>query len=210
MAYRCTAIRSVPRAVLVTSVIGLTFLPVARFPRWLFSRCPRCSLPKAACPDKVRACPGVPPSFCLYDPRGKLPRVTGTPTSLVVNLCAVSFSVSEGADHSTMSRLMKVPTICFATSSSTVFLKVLLSVVQLLRRGSCLLLRHVMPLLVVLSFLRRICSLEPRFLTPLMPSGFVWCLFPNIRPFWVLATALTLITVPCAVREWHGGSTVLG
>jgi hypothetical protein len=68
--------------------------------------------------------------------------------------------------------LMKVPTICFATSSSTVFLKILLSAVPLPWHGSCHLLCTLMPLPVVLSFLRGSCYLEPWFLIPVMPSGF--------------------------------------
>jgi hypothetical protein len=54
-----------------------------------------------------------------------------------------------------------------------------------------------MPLPVVISFLRRSCCLKAWFLVPLLPSGFVRRLVPNILPFWVPCTALSL---PCPWR----------
>jgi hypothetical protein len=52
------------------SVIGLAFLPMARFWQGLFSNCSHCSLLKAIrpelFPDKVQAGPGVPPSSLFF------------------------------------------------------------------------------------------------------------------------------------------------
>jgi hypothetical protein len=73
MAYRHTTIYSFLRAVLATSVLGLTFLTIVRFSEKLLSSCSCCSLLKAAhpewLPDKVPVGPGVPPSsfFPHYD-----------------------------------------------------------------------------------------------------------------------------------------------
>jgi hypothetical protein len=107
MAYRRTAIYPSPRAVLATSVIGLIFLPVARFSRCLLSNCYRCSLLKAdhpePLPDKVPVSPDLSPPSCLSDRWGKLPRVSGASTFPSLTLCAVSFFVLEGADTSTIS-----------------------------------------------------------------------------------------------------------
>jgi hypothetical protein len=65
MAYRHTTI-SFPRAVLVMSVVGFTFLPVAWFSWCFLSNRSCCSFLKAACterlPDKVPANPYVSPS----------------------------------------------------------------------------------------------------------------------------------------------------
>jgi hypothetical protein len=63
--YMHAAISSFPRAVLVTSMISPTFLPVAHFSQCLLSNCSCCSLLKAArhkqlC-DKVSVGPGVLP-----------------------------------------------------------------------------------------------------------------------------------------------------
>jgi hypothetical protein len=67
MAYRRTAI-FFPRSMLATSLIGLTFLPVARFSRCLLSNCSRCSLLKAARPERfphrVPVGPGLSLSSC--------------------------------------------------------------------------------------------------------------------------------------------------
>jgi hypothetical protein len=58
----------------VTSMIGLTFLPVAQFAWGLLSKCSCCSILMAACPeqllDKVRASPGVPPSASVWGSTG--------------------------------------------------------------------------------------------------------------------------------------------
>jgi hypothetical protein len=63
--YRRTAISSFPRAVLVTSVIGLAFFPVAQFSRWFLSNRSRCSLLKAVhseqFPHRVPITPGSSP-----------------------------------------------------------------------------------------------------------------------------------------------------
>jgi hypothetical protein len=61
---------------------------------------------------------------------GKLLRVAGAPTSLALTVCAVFSFILEGADplHNILMlifhSLMEVLAICFAISSSTVFLKV--------------------------------------------------------------------------------------
>jgi hypothetical protein len=50
---RCVTIPSFPRSLLVTSLIGLTFLPIAQFlPRCLFSKRYHCSVLKAARPNR--------------------------------------------------------------------------------------------------------------------------------------------------------------
>jgi hypothetical protein len=58
----------------VSFVIGLTFLPIARFSRCLVSNRSRCSLFKAARPerfsDKVRADTDVPPSTSIWGSAG--------------------------------------------------------------------------------------------------------------------------------------------
>jgi hypothetical protein len=89
--------------------------------------------------------------------------------------------------------LMDILTICFATSSSIVFLKILPNVVLLPRCGFCLLLCPLMLLSVVLSFLRCSCCLEPRFPIPVMPSGFAWHLFLNVYLFKVPLATLSLV-----------------
>jgi hypothetical protein len=87
----------------VTSVIGLTFLPVARFSRCLLSNRYRCSLFKADGPERLTdKVPVRPPSF-LSERWGKLPRVSGAPTFPAPTMCAVFFSVLEGVDPSTIS-----------------------------------------------------------------------------------------------------------
>jgi hypothetical protein len=69
MSYRLTAIISFPRAVLVTPLLVLTFLPVVLFSWWLLSNLSRCSLLKAArperLPDKMPVNPIVPPSSSI-------------------------------------------------------------------------------------------------------------------------------------------------
>jgi hypothetical protein len=50
----------------------------------------------------------------------------------------------------------------------------------------------------VLSFLGGSCSFKPLFRVPFMPSGFARRLVPNVRPFRVLGTALSL---PCPWRQ---------
>jgi hypothetical protein len=67
--------------------------------------------------------------------------------------------------------LIEVRTICFATSSSTLYLKVLLSVLLLLRYNR---------------------SFRPWFLMPLLHSGCAQHPFPNICPFEVPLATLSL------------------
>jgi hypothetical protein len=108
MASKRTAISPFLRAVLATSVIGLTFLPIA----WLF-----CGVYFPTAPAAPSLRPLVPsgslivcqliqvyhhhPAFQVGG--AKLPKVAGAPTSPAPTLCAVSLSVSEGANPSTMS-----------------------------------------------------------------------------------------------------------
>jgi hypothetical protein len=93
MAYRRTAISSFPRAVLATSVLGLIFLPVARFSRCLLSNPFRCSLLKTdspeRLPDKVRAGPSLSPSSFFLSVRAKVPRVVDAPIFMVLMLLLV-------------------------------------------------------------------------------------------------------------------------
>jgi hypothetical protein len=71
MAYWPTAISSFPKAVLVTCVLGLTFLPVALFSRRLLSNPSRCSILKDArpeqFPDKVPVDSDLSPSSSFSD-----------------------------------------------------------------------------------------------------------------------------------------------
>jgi hypothetical protein len=59
----------------VTSMIGLTFVPLARFSGCLLSNCSRCSLLKALRPNRfphrVTVGPGVSPSSCFCDRWGQ-------------------------------------------------------------------------------------------------------------------------------------------
>jgi hypothetical protein len=68
VAYKLTAISCFPVAEIVTSLIGLTFLPVACFSRRLHSNRSRCSLLKVARPERLRdkmpVGPGLSPSSC--------------------------------------------------------------------------------------------------------------------------------------------------
>jgi hypothetical protein len=108
IAYRSTAVCYFPRDVLVTSVIGLAFLPRRSFSQWLlpYNRSSY-SLLKAAIPErfpnKVTAGPRVPPSSSFYRVAGKFPRVAVTHIFLALKLYAVSFSAWVGADSSIIS-----------------------------------------------------------------------------------------------------------
>jgi hypothetical protein len=59
----------------VTSVTGLTFLPMARFARYLLCNCSPCSVLKAARPQRypyrVTVSPGLSPSSCFSDRWGQ-------------------------------------------------------------------------------------------------------------------------------------------
>jgi hypothetical protein len=61
--------------------------------------------------------------------------------------------------------------VLFTISSPRVYLKVSLTFPMLSSRRCCLLLRPLIPLLIVLSFLRRSCRIAPRSLTQLLHSG---------------------------------------
>jgi hypothetical protein len=124
----------------------------------------------------------------------ELPSVAGAPTSLVVTLCAVSSSVSEGGRplHNVLTlmfrSLMEISTIFFAISSSTVFLKILQDVFSFLRRSCSF---KPVPYAVVAFRLRPTSALSG-FLVQHCP-----CLVPDYR-------------VPCAVQKWHGASSLCG
>jgi hypothetical protein len=100
-----TAISSLPKGVLVMSVIGLTFLPAARFSWWLLSNRSHCSLLKAVRPEwfphRVPVGPGV--SASSSDRCGQNFREWSMLLLMLLLLLMVSSSVSEGADPSTMS-----------------------------------------------------------------------------------------------------------
>jgi hypothetical protein len=115
MAYRHTAISSFPRAVLATTVPGLTFLPMARFSvftlQLLLLLIPSGSL--IGCQLVQVYCHHL--SFHIMTHHGmqtikilllvsvdKIPRVARALTSPVLTLCAVSSFVSEGANPSSM------------------------------------------------------------------------------------------------------------
>jgi hypothetical protein len=73
MAYRRTAIILFLGLFLRCLWLASPSFPVAHFSRWLFSKCTRCFLLKAARPDrlpKVRAGPGVPPSSSIKGSTG--------------------------------------------------------------------------------------------------------------------------------------------
>jgi hypothetical protein len=85
-------------------------------------------------------------------------------------------------------RLMEVTTARFTTSNSKVSPRVSYNVFWFPRCSSCLLLRPLMPLPVVVSFLRCSRCLEPWFLIPLLPSWRVRCLLSSVCPWAPLAT----------------------
>jgi hypothetical protein len=79
----------------VTSPIGLTFLPMARY----FRSC--CFLLKATSSKqlcgRVPVDTGVPPPSCFYQSvRATVARVVSVFTSMAPTLCAVSFCIPEG------------------------------------------------------------------------------------------------------------------
>jgi hypothetical protein len=156
----------------VTSLIGFTFLPVARFFCCVYSpTAPTAhSLKPLLQAGYVIRCESVQ-VYHHHLPVGAAKSAQCTHMYGSYTVCHLFFSFGGGRPlHNVQSlifSLMDVPTICIVTSSSTVFLKILPSVVLLPRHGSCLLLHHMMPLPVVLSFLRCSCSLTSRSLIPL-------------------------------------------
>jgi hypothetical protein len=161
-------------AVLTTSVLSLTFLPVARFSRWLFSNSSRCSLLKAArpkqSPHRVPVDPGTSPSSCFSDRwrqnylEWRCFYISGS-----YSVCSLFFRFGGGRPlHIVLTlifcSLMVVPTIRFATSSSAVFQKILPDVLSFLRRSHSFKFR---PLLVFLPSWRvhYVCSTVGPFFT---------------------------------------------
>jgi hypothetical protein len=92
---------------------------------------------------------------------------------------------------------MEIPTVCFVNSNSRVCLWTSCNVFTLPRRRSCLLLRLLMPLPVIASFLKCSCLIAPRSLMPFLHSAYAQHLFLNVHPFWVLGIVLPL---PCPWR----------
>jgi hypothetical protein len=103
-----------------------------------------------------------------------------------------------------------------------VFPRVSYNILLLPRRSSCLLLRPLMLLQNVVSFLTPSCKIVPRSLMSLLYSGCARLLFPNVRPFRVPCATLLLVRfsvvsvrpsvlydrVPYGVPFLHGGSSL--
>jgi hypothetical protein len=121
MAYMRTAISSLPRAVLVKFVVGLTFLPVDQFSRSLLSNCSRNSpLRPLVLRGSLIGCQSVQvyyhqpfstswnttrckqQRFFFRSLQAKLPKVAGAPASPAPTLCTVSLSFRGGGDPSTV------------------------------------------------------------------------------------------------------------
>jgi hypothetical protein len=98
---------SFPRAVLITSVIGLIFLLVAHFSRWLLFKRSRCSFYKTARPERFPYRVPVVTYHMMQTikifGRCEFREWSMLLQSPVPTLCAVSSFVSEEADPSTMS-----------------------------------------------------------------------------------------------------------
>jgi hypothetical protein len=89
--------------------------------------------------------------------------------------------------------LMEVPTARFTTSNSRVCPRVSYNIFWLPKHSSCISLRPLTPLLLVLSFLRLNCCLEDWFLIPVMLFGCARRLFPNVRPFEAPLATLSMV-----------------
>jgi hypothetical protein len=129
------------------------------------------------------------------------------------SLCHFFFHFGGGQPHhSVLTLIFWILAIFFVISNPRVSLKVSLTFPMLFSRSCCLLLHPMMPLAVVLSFLRCICRIASRSLIPLMPFSFAWRLFPNvILSGFFLQHCVCLVPddrVPCVVQEWHGGSSL--
>jgi hypothetical protein len=176
MTYRRTATSSYPRAVL-----GLTFLPMARFSWCLLSNHSCCSLLKAACPEqfphRVPVGPGLPASSSGWCSQKFLE------WSILLHLwllhcCYWSLFcfIVERPLHNVLTFLFQIltngSTFLFTISHTRAFLKILPD---------------------VLSFPRRSCSCMSQSLIPLLSSWRIQRLFPNICPFEVLLATLFLV-----------------
>jgi hypothetical protein len=137
------------------------------------------------------------------------------PTSIALNLPLVASFFHFGGSQTLQNvltliyhSLMDVLTVCFANSNPWVCLQASYNVSLFSRRGSCLPLRLLMPLPVVLTFLRCSCRLKPRPFIPLLHCGCTRCFFPNVCPSGAPLAALSWPCfwqlVPYVVQEWHG------
>lgn len=143
MACRHTAISSLPRSVLVTSVISLTILPVAWFSWCLLPNCSHCSIFKAAhpqqLPDKVPVSPVVPPWACFRHWWGQKFWEWSVLLCLFLLLhCKWSLLSFQGGGrplHNVQALiflfLTEDPTVHFMISSPVIFPKILLDVLSL-------------------------------------------------------------------------------
>jgi hypothetical protein len=93
---------------------------------------------------------------------------------------------------------VEIPTAVFMTFNSKVWPRASYNAFTLPSRSSCRLLPSLMPLPVVLSFLRRSCHLASQSFIPSMPSIFARLLFPNFHAFWVCGRTLSL---PCPWQQ---------
>lgn len=177
MAYRHTAISSLPRTVLVISVISLTILLVAWFSWCLLPICSHCSLHKAAhpqqLPDKVPVSPVVPPWACFPHWWGQKFWEWSVLLCLWLLLhCKWSLLSFHNVQALIFWFLTEDPTIHFMISSPVIFPKILLDVLSPLRCSS---------------------FFKSEFLMLLLHSTLSRCLFLNVHPFWVPCTTLSLL-----------------
>jgi hypothetical protein len=186
--------------VFVTSVFGLAFLTrgwvftvISLQPLLLLSsqmaRLERLS-------DKVRAGLGVPRSSSSGR-CGKKFRECSMFLHLwllTVNSLFFGFGVGRALHNvltSTFRGVIGNSTARFSTSNSWVCPQATYNVSVRPRPGSCLLLLPLMPLLVVISLLRRSCCSAPRSHMPLLHSGCARRLFLHVRPFEIHLAALS-------------------
>jgi hypothetical protein len=191
MTYRCTTIYFFWGLCLWCLQSVSPFSPVARISQRLLWNCSHFSLLKAGhperLPDKVPVSPGLLPLSFFQSVRAKVPEsgqcsyISGS-----YSVCSPFFHFrGDRPLHNVQSHifrsLMEVLTICFVTSSSVVFQKVLLNVLLLPRCNH---------------------SFRPWFLMLLLYSGYARRLFPNITFFWgcfcKIVPAWSLMTVSLA------------
>jgi hypothetical protein len=198
--YRCVTVPSFPRAVLVTSVIGFTFLLVAHFSQWLLSNHSCCSpLRTKQLPDKVRANPGVSPSSCFSDRWGQNYLEWPVLLHLRLLLCVqslLSFQRSSTPPQCPVIHFLKLngnPDYSLNNLQSKSLPE---DPADVLLLPGCS------------------CCLRSQFLNSLLCLCSTQRLFLNVRPFGVLHTTLSLPgpSWPCpfVVQEWYGEATVLG
>jgi hypothetical protein len=175
---------------------------VARFLQLLLSNCSHCSLLRPlVLSSSLIGCQSVQvyphhPAF----PLGGSKSSESSQCSYISGfypVCSLFFRFGGGQPlHNVLTfifhSLIKVPTVFFTTSSSTVCLKVLLSVVLLPRCNR---------------------PFRPQFLMPLLYSGCARHLFLNVFSRFLLQHCPFQVPdkcVPCTVQEWHGVSSLCG